>query len=248
MKIARLWLMLPLAVSFGCAAQMDRVVLTASDGQKELVRDGTPSLISEKQHVVLLRPVANRQERSGRPRFVLAVLNRGKAPLTVHVRDVSARNANGKFESIRIYTYEELTAEVENKKKVALALAIIGGAAGAYSASQAGYSHTTGSIYGNGYSQGFSATTYNAAAAQYAADRNAAITGSNIANIQASGELQLAQLQETILKDHTLMPGEWHGGVIVLDPPGRIEKGAQYVIDVTIDGEVHSFQVGQQEV
>lgn len=232
----------------GCAAQLDQMVLTAAPGQKEILRDGVPSLISEKRHVVMLRPASQHQVRSGRPKLVVAVLNRGKEPVTVRVSDIRAADRVAKNAAIRIYQHQELAAEVEAKKNAALTLAVIGGVAGALSASQAGYSHTTGSVYGAGYTGSYSSTTYSAAAAQYAADRNAAVTGSNIAAIQESGEVQLAQLQDTILKDHTVMPGEWHGGMIVLDPPMKSEKGAEYTVELSIDGETHAFEVGQREI
>ena len=69
----------------------------------------------------------------------------------------------------------------------------------------------------------------------------------NMAAIEDQAQYQLAQLQNSVLKSHTLMPGEWHGGVIVFDGPEKDDKGsAEYEIAAKFDGEEYSFSVGQQ--
>jgi hypothetical protein len=223
------------------------VGLKAADGQETVVRDGVPALISKKQHVIVMRPISKTQASHGRPSFVLAVLNRGNRPVTMRVEDIQAISTKPKQIAIRIYTFEELTSEAQAQRNAQLTLALLSGVAGAVSASQAGYSHTTGSVYGANSYGSFSATTYNPAVAQMAANQNAAITASNMEGIQAQGEQRLAELQNTILKDHTLMPGEWHGGVIVLDEPEKGETGsAEYEIRVQLDSEVHAFNISQE--
>jgi len=53
-------------------------------------------------------------------------------------------------------------------------------------------------------------------------------------------------LQATILKDNTVMPGEWYGGTVVLAPPEKAQEGATaYTIAVAFGGEEHSFAVSQ---
>lgn len=229
-----------------CAAPTDVVRLTPAAGQEAIVRDGVPSLISKKRHVVMLRPVSHIQVSSGRPRFVLAVLNRGQQPTTLQTADITANLIGKKQLALRIFRYDELMQEVEDQRKVALTFAVLGGVAGAMSAANAGYSHTSGSVYSGGYQASYNATTYNPAMAQMASNQNAANTANNIENIQANGDAQLSHLKDTILKDHTIMPGEWHGGVIVLDAPEKEDNGrVEYSIAVPFDQDMHAFTVTQ---
>jgi hypothetical protein len=68
-----------------------------------------------------------------------------------------------------------------------------------------------------------------------------------MAAIEDQVQRKLGELQATVIKDHTLMPGEWHGGVIVIDPPGKTDGGAaEYSISLTFAGETHTFLVNQQ--
>jgi hypothetical protein len=53
------------------------------------------------------------------------------------------------------------------------------------------------------------------------------------------------QLQRTILKDNTVMPGEWVGGTIILASPTQGDVGASYSIVVAFGGEEHEFTVAQ---
>lgn len=240
-------LVLP-AFLIACSPPTDLVQLTPASGQQSIVRDGVPSLISEERHVVMLRPVAHVQGSNARPRFVIAALNRAKQPVTITTSDIIAsRSVGAKRFAIRVYRYDELVKEAEDEKNAKLTLAVLSGVAGAMSAANAGYTQTSGSVYGNNaYYGSYNATTYNPALAQMAADENADRMADNVAGIQASGDAQLSMLQGTILKDHTLMPGEWHGGVIVLDVPEKDSANrAEYVIDVRIEGETHTFQVTQ---
>jgi hypothetical protein len=59
----------------------------------------------------------------------------------------------------------------------------------------------------------------------------------------------LTRLNETILKDHTVMPGEWYGGIIVLDVPQKDQSGnAEYTLTLPFGGEVHEFRVRQARI
>lgn len=233
-----------------CSAPKDIVSLTPIANQQAITRDGVPALVSTKRNVVFLRPVAPQQGSNERPRFVVALLNRGKAPATFHVADINVQSTQPRKAKVKVYTHAELTQEVEEQRNAALFVSALSGVAGAISASQAGYTHTTGSItasspYGTAYGT-YSGTTYNPALAQAAANANAQNTAANMSMIEGQAQRMLSQLQATIIKDHTLMPGEWHGGVIVLGVPEKQTSGvADYVITLTFDGEEHSFNVNQ---
>ena len=248
----RIWpIAFAVVVAGGCAAPRDDFSLRPSAGQQALVREGVPALLSSKRNTVFLRPLAPQQEANGRPRFVIAMLNRGKAPATFNVSSIAVSSLTPRKAKLRVYTHAELTEEVESERKTRLALGVIAGALGAVSAAQAGYSQTTGTYssygpYGPRYGT-YTQTTYNPAIAQAAADANAQRTAGNLAAIEEQAQAKLAELQATIIKDHTLMPGEWHGGVIVIDPPEKSEAGsADYSISLTFDGETHTFLVNQK--
>ena len=162
--------------------------------------------------------------------------------------DIDAASVKPTKQKLHIFNHAELVDEVESRRRTAMVLTAISGAAGAMSASQAGYSQTTGSYtrssaYGNS-SGTYTATTYNPAMAQAAADANSYRTASNMASIEDQAQLALSRLQNDIIKDHTLMPGEWHGGVLVLDAPEKSQSNAaEYAITIRYDGEEHAFSV-----
>jgi hypothetical protein len=122
----------------------------------------------------------------------------------------------------------------------------LAGAGRAISAAYAGYSTTNGSVYGGGTVGTFSATTYHQYRSQHAQQLAQAQTNADFASLRAEGELNLQRLEQTILKDHTVLPGEWYGGTIVLEvPPRGAGDITEYTISVRFGGEVHEFQVRQ---
>lgn len=238
-----------LAIS-ACAPQRDIISLAAAPDQQAMIRDGVPALVSSKKHAVFLRPTDARQESGGRPKFVVAMLNRGNAPATFNMSDMRVEMLRPRHARIKLYTHMELADEVETERNTRLFLAALSGAAGAMSAASAGTTYTNASYthhspYGTG--TGFyTASTYNPGLAQSAINANNDRTLDSMAAIEAGAENALANLKATILKDHTLMPGEWHGGVIVLDPPEMGEEGTEYQITLRFDGEEHVFTVNQR--
>lgn len=224
--------------------------LTPAENQQAIVRDGVPALISAKRNVVFLRPVAPKQESHERPRFVVALFNKSKSPATFSVSDIRVTSSRPRETQIKVYTHSELADEVERARNTQLALGILSGAAGAVSAASAGNSYTTGSFaqtsrYGTSYGT-YSSQTYSPALTQAALDANNQATLSNLAGIEAQAQSKLSELQATIIKDHTLMPGEWHGAVIVLAQPEMGDAGAEYRISLRFDGEEHTFAVNQR--
>jgi hypothetical protein len=217
-----------------CSSPLDQFSLTPSAGQHALVREGVPSLLSAKKHAVYLRPIASRQDANGRPRFVLAMLNRGKKPETFNVSSIAVQTERPRKAKLRVYTHEELAQEVEDERNTQVALEVISGTLGAISAVQ------------SGYSQGKSQPTFNAEKATAALNANTKRTLDDLSGIDKQAQAKLGELEKSIIKDHTLMPGEWHGGVIVIDPPEKAGGAAQYSISLALAGERHTFLVSQQ--
>ena len=91
-------------------------------------------------------------------------------------------------------------------------LAGVAGAANAYSASQAGYgSYTTPS--------GRTGTFYSPTAAVIAQNNAAIQNEAMFAATIETGQRNMAALEQTVIKDNTLMPGEWYGGQLHIAPP-----------------------------
>ncbi len=206
----------------------------------------------------MLKPSTKRMRSDARPSFVVAIRNMDRQPAEFRAADVRAELVTGKSRNLalRIWSYEQLVEEAEDRRNTQLALAALGGVANSMAAANAGYVNTTGSYsgtargaYPTSFSGTYSATTYDlyrAQAAQRAA--NADMTA-NMEAIQAQGEHSLAMLESSIIKDHTLLPGEWFGGSIVLDPPSKSETGrAEYLLTIRLSGEDHTFRVAQSTV
>jgi hypothetical protein len=220
------------------------------------MRDGEPTLLSTQKQVVMLRPATAVTRHGARPAFVIAVYNRSNRPVELRMAGITAAqtgltaNAN----PIHVYSYDELTAEVRRKQAWASVGVALTGAAGAMGAANAGYTNTYGSYSGRvsgpdssaTMAGTYSATTYDPGRAYAAQAINNAQTAENFAAVQAQGQQRLGELQGTILKDNTVLPGEWIGGLVVLDAPPEAADGvASYRIDVRFGDEVHSFEVSQ---
>lgn len=229
----------------GCASQT--IQLSAAPGQEAIVRDGLPSLISKKKNLVMLRPNTRLLKGNARPAFTVAVRNSGSKPETLLETGITARQTvEGKQTALRVFHYQELVQEEQTRQTVQAIGAVLSGTARAMNAANAGYVNTTGSVNMNGSYGTYTATTYDPLRAQIAQDVASAQTREDFAAIQAQGEQNLAALEHTILKDNTVMPGEWIGGTIVLEPPAYSGSAPKsYVITVDFGGEQHEFQVAQ---
>src|SRR5262249_30654590 len=155
---------------------------------------------------------------------------------------------DGKRVGVRVFRYDELVQEEETRQKVAAFGAALSGFGRAMSAASAGNVTTTGAVatqgpYGTTYGT-YSASTYDPARAQMAQSLAAAETSADFERLRAQGETNLRALDATILKDNTVMPGEWYGGTIVLAPPAKSASGGKdYSIVIDFGGEEHTFAV-----
>jgi len=61
------------------------------------------------------------------------------------------------------------------------------------------------------------------------------------------GQQNMAQLEQTVIKDNTLMPGEWYGGQLHLSPPTTPPSGNQktYSIVIIVGADRHVIEVAQ---
>jgi hypothetical protein len=237
-------------ITAGCS-QPQTIQLAAAPGQESIVRDGVPALISRKSHFVMLKPNARVIDGAARPAFTIVVNNSSSSPYDLLESSIAARQSvDGKDLIVRVHRYDELVQEEKNKQALAAFGAALSGASRAMSAANAGYVTTTGTVNTYGYGgQGYgtyTATTYDPLRAQIAQQSASAQTSADFESLRIEGERNLGALQQTILKDNTVLPGEWYGGTIVLDQPAQPTTGPiEYVVSVQFAGEVHEFTVKQ---
>jgi hypothetical protein len=113
---------------------------------------------------------------------------------------------------MQVVTFEMLQQEEKNRQVASAILVGVAGAANAYSASHAGYgSYTTPS--------GRTGTFYSPTAAAIAQNNAAVQNEAMFAATIERGQQNMAQLEQSVIKDNTLMPGEWYGGQLHLAPP-----------------------------
>jgi hypothetical protein len=226
----------------GCVTNAETVQFKASNPQQQaMMRDGQPALVSrQKSSLVLVRPASRQLQANGRPVFVVGINNFGKGPVDFRVDQVEAIQHVGASDySMQIVTYEMLAQEEKNRQ---VAMAIIGGvaaAANSYSASRAGYgTYTT--------SRGRTGTFYSPTAAAIA-QNNAAVQNEAIfaATIE-SGQQNMAALEQAVIKDNTLMPGEWYGGQLHIAPPtSQPGDRKAYTIVIVVGADRHVVDIAQ---
>jgi hypothetical protein len=236
----------------GCGSSQ-KIMLAPAPGQQALVRDGSPALVSQKKHLVMLRANDRLVKTGSRPAFTLVVRNLGDRAETLYETGITAGQVvAGKQVAVRVYRYDELVNEEESRQAWAAFGTALSAAGRSMSAANSGYTTTTGSV--NAYGAGgtaygtYSATTYDPLRAQLAQQAANAQTADDVAALRAEGEQNLNRLQQTMLKDNTVLPGEWYGGSIVVAPAGQADDGSSsYSIVVDFAGEQHTFAISQVE-
>lgn len=226
----------------GCVTNNETVQFRTSNPQQQaMMRDGQPALVSrQKSSVVLVRPAARQLQANGRPVFVVGINNFGKAPVNFRVGEVEATQRVGASEySMQIVTFEMLQQEERNRQIASAILVGVAGAANAYSASRAGYgNYTTPS--------GRTGTFYSPTAAAIAQGNAAAQNDLMFAATVERGQQNMAQLEQAVIKDNTLMPGEWYGGQLHLAPPTDQGGGQKvYSIVIMVGSDRHVIEVAQ---
>ncbi len=237
-------LMLAIGALQGCATTL-KLDPVASGEQKEIFQGGTETLISAKQSLVAIRPSANSYQSVQRPSLVVSVTNGTDEQYNFGPENISA-SVNG--QSVKVFTYDELVAEVKRRQAWAAVAAALNGAAQSMNAANAGYTYNSGtynsSYYGSGYSGygSYSGYTYNAAAVQQAQAAANAQTQANMAAIEAQTDKDLNQLSSTMLRKETVFPQKTLGGYITLDKLPVPDSANEVIINITVGSEAHQFK------
>jgi hypothetical protein len=230
------------AVLGGCVSTGETVAFRASNPQQQaMMRDGQPALVSrQKSSLVLVRPASRQVRTNGRPVFIVGINNFGKQPVDFRVAEVEATQHVGASDyGMQIVTFEMLAQEEKNRQVAAAILTGVAGAANTYNASQAGYgSYTTPS--------GRTGTFYSPTAAVIAQNNAAAQNEAMFAATVETGQRNMDALERSVIKDNTLMPGEWYGGQLHLAPPTDQAGGQKtYTIVITVGSDRHVIDVAQ---
>lgn len=229
----------------GCMAEVAR--FSTQPGQEAIVRDGIPAITSRKSmSIAILRPAKRQFQAGARPAYVLAIFNPTDRMLNFSMAKVHVHQMkNGaEIKDLHVYTYEELLAEEHTRQFVGALLVGAAAVANSYSASRQGYYSGNATVYGphgistvhvSGYSPVANAIAQNQAAAQ-----NEAM----IAGAIEQGQQNMALLERAVIKDNTIMPGEWFGGQLIFDAP-HDDGGKNFQISVELGPDRHEFDVAQ---
>jgi hypothetical protein len=235
------------ALCAGCVTT-ESVQFQPSADQQAIVRDGRPALVSQRKNsLVIVRPAARRFQIGGRPVFVLAIYNRTAAPEEFRVANVQVTQlVHGEAVPLKVITYEMLVQE-ERTRQVFVAIGTGLAAAGnAYSASQAGYYHSNSTVYAPGGMYQVSTTGYSPTAAAIAQSNANAQNAEMISATIERGQANLAMLERGIIKDNTLMPGEWYGGQLHIQPLVSDDGSMKtYSIAVQVGSDRHEITIVQ---
>ncbi|WP_456770812.1 hypothetical protein [Bradyrhizobium sp. USDA 4448] len=195
----------------------------------------------QKSSVVLVGVAARQIQTNGRPVFVVGINNLGKAPVDFRIGQVEVmQHVAGSDYPMQVVTYEMLLQEEKNRQVAAAILTGVAAAGNAYSASQAGYGHYT-------TPSGRTGTFYSPTAAAIAQNNAAAQNEAMISTTIEAGQRNMAVLEQSVIKDNTLLPGEWYGGQLHLAPPVAAESGGQktYTIVITVGQDRHVIDIAQ---
>jgi hypothetical protein len=189
---------------------------------------------------VLVRPASRQLQANGRPVFVIGINNLGKQPVDFVVGQVEAvQHVAGSDFEMKVITYEMLIQEEKNRQVAAAILTGVAAAGNAYSASQAGYGHYTTP---SGRTGTFYSPTANVIAQNNAAVQNEAMISATV----ETGQRNMATLEQSVIKDNTLLPGEWYGGQLHLAPPTDQGGGPKsYTIIITVGSDRHVIDISQ---
>ncbi|MGB8123441.1 MAG: hypothetical protein WCF50_07030 [Pseudolabrys sp.] len=234
------------AVVGGCVTT-ETVQFKPRADQQSITRDGVPGLVStRKDSIVIARPAAREFQIGGRPVLVIAIYNRSKGPEEFRVSNVSVtQNVNGNDAQLRVITYEELVSEEKTRQTIAAIATGLAVAGTAISASQAGYYNANSTVYTPRGAYQVHTTGYSPAAASIAQSNANAQNAELISATIERGQANMATLERAVIKDNTLMPGEWYGGQLHIAPLASQDGPKTYTISVAVGSDRHEIQISQ---
>jgi hypothetical protein len=235
----------------GCASSY-KLQPQLADDQTKTVNYGQDVIISKKRNTVMVWPKNFIEKSNEKFSVMVSVTNNTDRTILLNSSEIRA-TFNGA--PIATFTADEVLAEIDKRQRIATALAAFGGAMSAAGAASSG-GRVRESGYVSGYSSSgqyisgtYTATGYSRAQAQSAVNAANAQTDANLASISASAQTQRERVDGPKLRSHSIQPGDNYGGAIYFDriSPGGGDDG-KLVITVSIDNEVHTFNMGVRQV
>lgn len=225
---AAISLLLIAPVLSGCVTA-ERARFDVGASQTAMVRDGRTAVVSKKGgSVVIASPASREFNGTQRPVFVLAIHNQSRAPLDFRLDTVAVmQTQDGQpVRTLPVIPYEQLVSEERTRQVAAVLITGLAAGVNAAAASRSGYSPLGNAI------------------ARVRAD---AQNDAMISDTLEAGRLNLARLEGTIIKDNTVLPGEWYGGQLHISAPeaNSSESAKTYTINVRVGAETHEIKVVQ---
>jgi len=244
-----LFFVVAILVLQGCATNLTISPFVLED-QASFYKDGAKIVISPQKNLVVARVLKERITSLERMTFIIMVENTTHTPFDFSTENISV-SLDGN--SLKVFSYEELVAEVEAQRRSMALAAALGAVSRQMQVNQAGQQYHQGTINTNYYNpygyRGQSTGTYSG----YTYDPNATLQAQLASNAQTArdaemikghAETQLAELNNTMLKKETVFPGCCTGGYIKTSPPPMpITDKSRVLVQVMISSdETHCFE------
>ncbi|HKS86688.1 MAG TPA: hypothetical protein VJR71_14495 [Pseudolabrys sp.] len=216
--------------------------------QQSITRDGVPGIVSTKKgSIVIARPAVRQFQIGGRPVFVLAIYNRSRTPQEFRVSNVNVtQHVNGNDAAVKVITYDELVSEEKTRQTLAAIGAGLAVAGNSMAAAQAGYYNANSTVYTpRGGIYQVNTTGYSPTAAAIAQSNANAQNAELVSATIERGQANMVMLERAVIKDDTLMPGEWYGGQLHIAPLVSQDGPKMYTISVTVGSDRHEIQIAQ---
>lgn len=243
-----LWGMAFVLLCCGCAAT-ETVQFRPNAQQQALVRDGQSALVSrQKNSIVLIRPASREFRAGGRPVFVVGMNNLTAGPLEFRVSNVEATQiVNQQAAALKVLTYEQLVQEEKSRQVFAAVLTGVAAGANAAAAANAGHYSSNSTVYTPRGAYQVHTTGYSPTAAAIAQTNASVQNEAMIAATIERGQANLIGLERGVVKDNTLLPGEWYGGQLHLQPLiSESSSGPKtYHISLLVGGDRHEIDIVQ---
>jgi len=236
------------AVVGGCQTT-ETVQFQPKPDQQSITRDGVPGIVSTRNgSIVIARPAARQFQMGGRPVFVLAIYNRGRATQEFRVANVTVtQHMDGNDAALKVITYEELVSEEETRQTLVAIGTGLAVAGNVMAASQAGYYHSNATVHTpRGGTYQVHTSGYSPAAAAIAQSNASAQNAELVSATIERGQANMATLERAVIKDNTLMPGEWYGGQLHIAPLVSQDGPKIYTLSVSIGSDRHEIRIAQK--
>jgi hypothetical protein len=239
---------LSLAVFCSGCVTTEAVNFRPAANQQGLVRDGNPAIVSRgKSSLVIVRPATRGFQAGARPIYVVGINNLGGASIEFRVSNVAVTQVvNQQATALKVMTFEELAQEERNRQVMNALLVGVAAGANAAAASRAGYYNSHSTVYGPRGTYNVHTTGYSPTAAAVAQTNASVQNEAMIASTIERGQRNMTALEGTVIKDNTLLPGEWYGGALHIAPLVSTSEAAKsYTITIQIGADRHDILVSQ---